>query len=299
MDPVPHPLLQAKDLTVEVAEWPKERRIGLRQFSLSLAPAEILVLAGEMGCGASLFARFAAGIGVPRSKVLSGSLDFEGRSLLRRTRRQGLKLRRGPITVLASERLAPPEPDRTVGQWLRDLRGLRRGAWRDWEDPCFSVGLLEPERLLPRRLAELRPLERKRLALLRAILLESRLLVIEEAEADLDPLEREVWQALLPRFRDEHGVALLIVSRSLQDVERYADRVVMLFEGGVLEEGSPEALIASPRFTYTREFRTCAPRLFASPLEWPIIPPAAIREAEAAVHGLPIQWDARPFWKGR
>lgn len=277
-------LLTVNDLTIEAPGLFGERRIGLRQVSLSFAPGEIAVLAGETDSGKSLLARLATGTADPRTKVLSGLIELEGISLARMKRHRLLGLRRGPVTLVASETLAPTDSDRTVRQWLRSLRRLAKGKGREWNDCCFSAGLLEPDSLLPRRLAELPPLDRKRLGAVRALLLGSRLLVSEEAGADLDPLAETAWHELLVRLRNEFGIGILVTTTSLRGVERFADHVAIFFEGGILEQGTPAEIVASPRFAYTREFRACDPSLADTPGDLHAISREAIREAEEAVH---------------
>jgi len=286
MDTNEQPLLEVKDLTVEIPGVLGERQIGLRRVSLALMPGEIVALAGEAGSGKSLLARLASGIADPRVKVLAGSLRVCGEEFPGGRRNRFSALRRGPVTVVANAAAAPPDPGRTVRQWLREVRRLARGkgAARDWGDVFFNAGLLEPETLLPRSLVGLSALERARLAVVRAILLDSRLLISEEVAADLDPLAEDAWHELLRRVRDEFGIAMLVTAGSLRGVERFADRVAVFFEGGLLESGAPAAILTSPRFAYTREFRACAPRLALTPHDLPTISRSAVREAEDFVH---------------
>lgn len=286
-------LLEVKDLTVEIPGVLGERQIGLRKVSLALAPGEIVALVGEAGSGKSLLARLAAGIADPRAKVLAGSVEFEGASLTGKKRRALLALRRGPLTVVASEVSTPPDPGRSVRQWLSEVLRLAKGKTREWEDAFFHAGLLEPEQLLPRRLTDLAPLDRKRLGLARALIVGSRLLVSEEAGADLDPLAEAAWYEWLVRARDESGLAVLATTGSLRGVERFADRVAVFFEGGILESGTPAEIVAAPRFAYTREFRACEPDLADLPRDLPVISRAAVREAEEAVHQAATSLDER------
>jgi oligopeptide transport system ATP-binding protein len=286
MDTNEQPLLEVKDLTVEIPGVLGERQIGLRRVSLSLSPREILVLAGETGSGKSLLARLASGIADPRVKVLAGSLRVCGEEFPGGRRNRFSALRRGPVTVVANAAAAPPDPGRTVRQWLREVRRLARGreAARDWGDVFFNAGLLEPETLLPRSLVELSALERARLAVVRAILLDSRLLISEEVSADLDPLAEDAWHELLGRVRDEFGIGILVTTGTLRGVERFANRVAVFFEGGLLESGPPAAILTNPQFTYTGEFRSCAPGLAVTPRDLPTISRSAVREAEDFVH---------------
>lgn len=278
------PLFEAKDLTIEIPAALGERHIGLRRVTLSVAPREIVVLAGESGSGKSLLARVAAGIADPRMKVLSGSIAYDGIPLARKGQRRLLEMRRGPVTVIAPLASAPPDPDRTVRRWLRDCRWLAGKNGRQWGDCFFSAGLHEPEQLLPRRLGELPSLVLKRLAVVRALILGSRLLIVEDAGADLDPPGEASFHELLVRLRDEFGIAALVSTGSLRGMERLADRLVIFFEGGILEQGSPLDLLTSPRFAYTRELRACEARLADLPRDLPVISREAAREAEAHVH---------------
>jgi ABC-type glutathione transport system ATPase component len=286
MDTNEQPLLEVKDLTVEIPGVLGERQIGLRRVSLSLSPREILVLAGETGSGKSLLARLASGTADPRVKVLAGSLRVCGEEFPRGRRNRFSALRRGPVTVVTNAAAAPPDPGRTVRQWLREVRRLARGreAARDWGDVFFNAGLLEPETLLPRSLVELSALERARLAVVRAILLDSRLLISEEVSADLDPLAEDAWHELLGRVRDEFGIGILVTTGTLRGVGRFANRVAVFFEGGLLESGPPAAILTNPQFAYTGEFRSCAPGLAVTLRDLPTISRSAVREAEDFVH---------------
>lgn len=279
-------LLEVKDLTVEIPGVLGERQIGLRRVSIGLPAGKILVLAGEAGSGKSLLARLASGIADPRVKVLAGSLRVCGEEFPGGRRNRIASLRRGPVTVAANTAAAPPDPDRTVRQWLREVRRLAhgRGTAREWGDVFFNAGLLEPESILSRPLAELSPLERARLAVVRAVLLDSRLLVSEEVAADLDPLAAEAWHELLARVRDEFGMSMLVTTGSLRGVERFADRVAVFFEGGILESGPPSEILTNPQFAYTREFRDCSAGPSSTPRDFPTLSRKAVREAEDHVH---------------
>lgn len=278
------PLFAARDLTVEIPGALGERGIGLRRITLAVAPGEIVVLAGESGSGKSLLARLAAGTADPRMKILSGAIEFEGGSVLDKKRRRLLELRRGPVTVIAPLASAPPDPDRPVRQWLRECRRLAGKGGRLWGDCFFSAGLHEPEPLLRQRLGDLSPLTLKRLAVARALIVGSRFLISEDAGGDLDALGEGAFHELLGRVRDEFGIGALVSTGSLRGVERFANRVAVFFEGGILEEGTPVDLLTNPRFAYTREFRACEPGLTDLPRDLPTISREAAREAEAHVH---------------
>ncbi len=277
-------LLEARGLTVEVPGLPGERHIGLRRVDLQLAKGEILVLAGEAASGPSLLARLVAGLADPRTKLLSGDLLLGGESLFGKGRRNELQLRRDRIAFLPGESAAPCEPGRTVGDWLRDCLRRPKTTPPSFADCCFNAGLLEPERLLERRLEDLSPLTRRRLGVTRALLRGAELLVSEAASADLDPLGADLYHGVLARLRDEQGLGILVATDTLRGTERFADRVGVFFDGGLLECGRTETLLTTPRYRYTSEFRDCSLSASKTPRAFPIIGREALREAEEAVH---------------
>ncbi|MCB1203835.1 MAG: hypothetical protein KDN18_06225 [Verrucomicrobiae bacterium] len=289
MNPESAPLLEVENLTVELPDVLEEGRIGLRHVGLTLKRNEIFVLAGESGSGPLLLASLLAGIAAPRLRLLSGRLVVLGQEVIqsRAGRRRLCDLRRGPVTVIGDASIVPLEPVHTVRQWLREVRRLATRGSRAWEDCFFHAGLVEPETILGRRLASLTPLTRARLGVVRSMLLGSELIISLEVEKGLDPLSRIAYRELLRRIRDEGGPSILCTVGSLRGVERYANRVAVFYEGGLLESGPPRELLAEPRFAYTREFHACAP--FLEPGRGDVslgrsISREAVREAEEAVH---------------
>lgn len=291
MDSGSNPLIEVDDLTVEVPGDLGERRIGLRRVSLRLDRAEIVALAGEGGSGKTLLARVLCGIAGPQTRVLGGRVCFAGRDLPLaggKSRRAFRELRRGDLTVVPAETSAPFDPDQTVEAWLGELRRLARGrpeARSAARGDCFfGAGLFEPETFLPAKLGELPPLIRKRLLVMRALYLGSRFLVSEEAGTDLDCLAEASYHDLLGRVRDEFGIAVLATSGRLGGLDRFADRIGVFFEGGLLEEGEASSILHRPSHPYTREFLACEPSLADFPRDLPTISRAAAREAEETVH---------------
>jgi ABC-type glutathione transport system ATPase component len=289
MESADHPLLEIKDLTVERPAGLGDRRIGLRRVSLSVHPDEIIVLAGENGSGKSLLARLIAGVAGPQVKLLGGTIHFEGRNLLRMKRRDFAALRRGPVAMITGDSAGQLNPDRTVRQWLRDfvrMAGRSDGFPREkeWTDYFYRVGIIEPERILPLPAGGLSPLIVKRLLVMRSIMAGARLLICDEPSAGLDRIAATQFLELLCQVRGETKMGILLTTGSLRGVERYADRVVVFFEGGMLESGPPRRLLENPRFSYTREFRACDPRLGDLPRDLPLISREAVREAEEALH---------------
>lgn len=283
------PLLEVSGLTVERPDGLDERDIGLRKVSVDVKAGEIYVFAGEKGCGKSLLARFIAGAEGPRARVLNGSIRFEGREIIGMAPRDLRQLRSGAITLITADEYGPLNPDRTVRQWLKDcvrISGLTpgKGLGGIGSDCFYTVGIIEPERILPVPLGELSTMIIKRLHVMKAVMAGSRLLICDGATDGLDRIAEAQLIELLSQVRDEFGTAIILTTGRLRGVERYADRVAVFYEGGILESGPTRDLLENPRFAYTREFRACEPRLMDIPREISTISREATREAEDAIH---------------
>ncbi len=281
MDPQSPALVSVADLTVEISSPLRERRVGLRRVSLALAAGEIVTLAGETGSGNSLLAQIVGGHVDRRARRLSGSLSYEGkRATLRRGRLTPPP--RGHVATVGNGTDYPLPPDWTVGDWLGSLS--RRSRTADWRDAFHAAGFVESDELLEVSFGDLDPLSQARLGVARALLTGARLLVSEEVERELDPVGAATWRELLQRVRSEFGLAILHSALSLRGIEAFADRVLVFFEGSLLEGGDAAALALAPRYRYTREFLACEPRLFPPLAERPAgISREAVREAEEAV----------------
>ena len=282
-------LLEVKNVTVERPAGLGERRIGLRRVSMTLRSGEIVVLAGETGSGKSLLARLIVGAAGPQVKLIGGTILFEGEDLLRLKNRDLRQVRRGAISMVTGDAIGQLNPERSVRQWLRDCPRLARrsgevASEKAWGDYFYSVGIIEPEPILPMPMGELTPMLVKRLLVMKAIISQSRLLICDEATTGLDRIAEAQFIELLSQVREEFGLSILMTLGSLRGVERFADQVVVFYEGGILESGPARSLLEAPRFNYTREFRACDPRLSDSPRELPTISRESAKEAEEAIH---------------
>ena len=282
-------LLEIDNLTVEHSHGMGERGIGLRGVSFEIHEGEILVLAGESGSGRSLLGMQLVGLSGPGVKVLEGEIRFDGVNLLKARSRERRRLRRSEMAIIRRATHEQFNPDRTVRKWLREVvkmagRSRELSDEKTWSDYFYRVGIVEPERILPLRMGELPSLTVQRLMLLRALLGKARLLICDDATADLDRIAEAQFIDLLSQIRSEENLAVLMTVGRLVGVDQFADRVGILYDGGLLEIGLVQEIFESPSFAYTREFLVCLPRITHTPKILPTISREAAREAEEAIH---------------
>ena len=245
-------LLSVDALTV-VASGRVEPLLGPLAFSMNAG--ECLGLIGESGSGKSLTALALIGL-LPPGLRPSGQLTWQDRPYpLTGDELRPLRGRR--LAWLPQDSLAALHPLRPVGnqlvESLRVLRGLSPGAARDEALSLFAqMELPEPAALARRYPHQLSGGQRQRVGMALALAGEPSLLIADEPTSALDSrLAREMLE-LLDRLRRERQLALLLISHDLPMVAAYAQQVVILQKGRIVEAGATAAVFAAPTHPYTQ-----------------------------------------------
>lgn len=203
----------------------------LRGVSLKLAAGEAVGLMGRNGMGKTTLLRTLIGLVRPRSGTVAIDGDDATRTPTFRIARRGIAYVPEGRGILASltvaENLAIAERREVGGSWTR-------------------ARILDLFPRLEQRLAnrgnELSGGEQQMLAIARALLTNPRALILDEATEGLAPLVRdEIWRTI--KLVREAGIATIVVDKSVADVARVADRVVVLVKGTVAFEGTPDKLV--------------------------------------------------------
>ena len=228
----------------------------LGRLDLRLDAGDCLGLVGESGSGKSLTALALLDL-LPPGLTACGELQWGGlRAAIGSPAHRALRGRR--IAWMPQDALASLHPLRRIGaqliESLRALRGFDAAAAR-----AQAIALLEqlelptPAQLLARYPHQLSGGQRQRVNLALALAGDAQLLVADEPTSALDPrLAREMLD-LLDRLRRERGLSLLLISHDLPLVGRYAQRVMILRRGQLLEAGDTARVFARPQHEYTRE----------------------------------------------
>lgn len=279
-------LIEVADFTVAGAAGIDSRRIRLRHVSLSIGRGEIVVFGGEAGSGKSLLCEFISGITRRSLQVTNGSVRVAGRDAMgKRSARLAPQ-----VSYLGREPESAFNPHHTVERSLREFTRLlarisKKPKEMDWNEAFYAVGIVEPERVLPLVIGDLPLMMLQRLALMRALMSSSKVIICDEATAALDRVAESQFIDLITQIREEKNVTFVLGMGRLRNAERFADRIFMFFEGGILESGRASDLVTKPACRYTAEFLATSPKLTHFPHELSTISAEAIAEAEAIIHG--------------
>lgn len=243
-------------LAVSTPATPSRLKPLLQGLDLELRAGECLGLVGESGSGKSLSALALLGL-LPPGLHGAGQLSHEGNAIAMGSPAHSI-LRGRVLGWIPQDPLAALHPLRTTGaqlvEALRVMRGLSRAQARREAEGLFArVQLPDPAAALARFPHQFSGGQRQRIAIALALATRPRVLIADEPTSSLDArIARDILD-LLDTLRREDGLALLLISHDLPLVGAYAQRLIVLQRGAVVERGDTRTVFANPQQTYTRE----------------------------------------------
>ena len=214
-------------------------------ISLSVREGEVIVVVGPSGCGKSTLLRCVNGLEQPDG----GEILLDGRPI---SAGNLVEVRRQIGMVFQSYDLFP-HMDVLENLTLGPVKALKRPKAQvedEARQALGRVGLEDKLHALPRQLSGG---QKQRVALVRAMMMHPRMLLLDEITAALDPeMVREVLNVVLDLARD--GMTMLIVTHEMRFAEAVADRVLFLENGAIVEEGKPADFFHHPKTERARQF---------------------------------------------
>src|SRR5262249_38167993 len=234
------------------------RRVhAVEQVSFDLFPGETLALVGESGCGKSTTGRSLLRL----VSIDAGRIQFGGRDLVKLPTEQLRSLRR-EIQMIFQDPFASLDPRLTVGFSIAEplyVHAVARGA--EAEDRVAA--LLKQVGLSPdhaqRYPHEFSGGQRQRIAIARALALQPKIIVADEAVSALDVSIRAQVVNLMLELQSKFGLSYLFISHDMAVVERVSHRVAVMYLGQIVEIGPRRAVFENPRHPYTRKLMAAVP----------------------------------------
>jgi oligopeptide/dipeptide ABC transporter ATP-binding protein len=251
------PVLSVENLTVRYPISGGAELTAVDDVDLSIEPGKIIGLVGESGCGKSSLGRVIAGIQRPQR----GRIMIDGQEMSDRRRGDDARL----VQMVFQDPASALNPALTIGAMLRELLLVhslvtdRKAADRRAVELLDSVGL--SEELLERRPDALSGGQRQRIGIARALALEPRVLIADEAVAALDSVVKKSVVTLLSDIRERMGLTIVFISHDLAVVRRLCDEVAVMYLGRIVERQSTAGLFDEPKHPYTAALLRAQPRI--------------------------------------
>lgn len=263
LDVAERPSAVGEERVLEIDDLTVEYRRGIRSVtavqgaSLDVARGEVVALVGESGSGKSTIGKAITGLApISRGKIL-----FEGADISRASRRETARLRQR-IGIVFQNPLGALDPRWTmaesIGEPLRVHRHMRGRELKARTDELLdAVGLAGS--WSSRYAHELSGGQRQRVAIARALALDPLLLIADEPTSALDVSVQSTVLDLFRRLQRELRFACLFISHDLAVVDSLADRIVVMSDSRVVEQGDRRRVLLDPHESYTRRLLDAAP----------------------------------------
>ena len=243
-------LLEAEHLTKVFPQRGKESFKAVDDVSFSLKAGETLGIVGESGSGKSTLAKMI----IRLTDITEGTLKFQGKDITKLKQRQ-LKDVYGKIQMVFQNPVGSFDPRRTLGDGIGE--SLRNRGIKKEEVAKRVKELLEQcgldEEFAGRYPHEVSGGQCQRAAIARALAIEPKVLICDEATSSLDVTIQKQIMELLEDLKDTHGLSFIFICHNLALVQSFCDKVLVLSEGKVVENGKPDDIINEPQEAYTKK----------------------------------------------
>jgi len=271
-------LLQVQDLDVRFRiDRKSEPFRAVKGISFDIPEESTVALVGESGSGKSVSAMAILGL-LPENAIVSpeSRILYGGRNLLQASLREMQDIRGKDISVIFQEPMTSLNPVFTVGEQIGEVLrlhmglGLRQAQARAVE-LLNEVGIPNPKLRVGSFPHELSGGQQQRVMIAMAIACEPKLLIADEPTTALDVTIQKQILDLVAALQAKHRMSVLFITHDLGVVGDIADRVVVMQDGVIKEQGTVDDIFRHPKDAYTKALLSCRPRLDRRPKRLPVI----------------------------
>jgi ABC-type dipeptide/oligopeptide/nickel transport system ATPase component len=261
------PLLEIKDLKVRFVTEETEF-LAVDRISFSINKGETVALVGESGSGKSVSAlSLARLIPTPPAFYDSGQILLEGKNVLEMPPRELREIRGGKIAYIFQEPSTSLNPVFSIRNQIAESIRLHRKDVSDVNAEILEllklVGIRDPARVASSYPHELSGGMQQRVMIAMAIACHPSLLIADEPTTALDVTIQAQILDLLRELREKLGMAILLITHNFAIVGNFADRVLVMYRGKIVEQGTVQEVLHHPQHPYTKALLACIPKLGA------------------------------------
>ena len=243
-------ILEAEHLTKIFTRRGNEPLKAVDDVSFQLRSGETLGIVGESGSGKSTLAKMLTRL----TDISSGTLKVEEKDITSLKRRE-LREMNGTIQMVFQDPVSSFDPRKTlgygIGESLRN-RGMKKTEVDERVKQALEQCGLSSE-FADRYPHEVSGGQCQRAAIARALIVEPKILICDEATSALDVTIQKQIMELLQELKEKRGLSFIFICHNLALVQEFCDRVLVLYDGKNVEEGTTDKVILHPQNEYTKK----------------------------------------------
>ena len=258
------PILEVKSLNkfygLSSGFFSKQTQLhAVKDLSFTVAKGETVGIVGESGSGKSTVARVLLRL----NDVSSGEALFHGRDIFQMDAKELLNFRR-KVQMVFQDPYSSMNPRMTIFDIVSEPRRIHKDIldkprWRDRVVELLGLVGLKPEHA-DRYPHQFSGGQRQRIAIARALACEPELIVCDEAVSALDVSVQVQVIDLLAQLRDRLGLAYIFITHDLPIVRHFADRIIVMKSGAIVEHARTDDIFRNPQHAYTRQLMNATPK---------------------------------------
>ncbi|MAI98646.1 MAG: peptide ABC transporter ATP-binding protein [Nisaea sp.] len=263
-------ILEVRDLTVELAT-----RDGISPvidgLSFEVGAGETVALVGESGCGKSMTALAVMGlVPHPIGRIAGGEIRFGSEDLVAVGEDRLRDIRGNDISMIFQEPMTSLNPVYSVGEQIAEVLRRHQGlnhkqAWQHAVELLHAVGIPDAAARVSTYPHQMSGGQRQRVMIAMALACKPKILIADDPTTALDVTVQAQIFDLLRVLQRETGTAIVLITHDMGAVCELAERMMVMYAGRKVEEGTVDDVIANPRHPYTQGLISCVPHVTDDP----------------------------------
>ena len=254
-------MLKIDNITISYKDVPT-----VVDFSLDMAPGQIVSLVGESGSGKTTVIRAVLGLLAGGGKVTRGDILFNGKSLLKNTQEQWRNLRGSEISMIFQDRGAMMNPTRSIGAVFTEYLPTHEkisimAAWAKGEEMLEKMRLPSPDNIMRSYPFQLSGGMRQRVGIAMGMTYQPKLLLADEPTSALDVTTQAQIVRQMMELRDDYGTGIIVVTHNLGVAAYMSDYIVVMKDGHIEDQGDRDHILHHSENDYTRRLLSAVPSM--------------------------------------
>lgn len=255
-------MLEVRNLSVSFQDAAGKSSYAVRELSFAMEKGERLAIIGESGSGKSMTALSIAGL-LPASASAAGSILFDGRDLTALSKEERRRVQGREISMIFQEPMTSLNPVMKIGKQVEEPlllhTKLNRAERKQQALEALSASGLTESSIYDAYPHQLSGGMRQRVMIAMAAVLKPQLMIADEPTTALDRRIQGQILSLLKQISIDQKMGILFISHNLEVVKDFCDRILVMYQGRLVESGAPKELFLYPKEEYTKKLIASIP----------------------------------------